>query len=84
MGTHTAFSCGWEGRDRWEEMGKTDSGLRVGLELAVLARQLLPDRLHFFFFFLPGEIQPVAESDWRRSRKHVESSRVNLYEHQFV
>lgn len=32
-------------------MGKTDSGLRVGLELAVLARQLLPDRLHFFFFF---------------------------------
>lgn len=51
MGTHTTFSCGWEGRDRWAEMGKTDSGLRVGLELAVLARQLLPDRLHFFFFF---------------------------------
>lgn len=63
-------------------MGKTDSGLGVGLELAVLARQLLPDRLHFFFS--PGEIQPVAESDWRRRRKHVESSRVNLYEHQFV
>lgn len=32
-------------------MGKTDSGLGVGLELAVLARQLLPDRLHFFFFW---------------------------------
>lgn len=61
-------------------MGKTDSGLGVGLELAVLARQLLPDRLHFF----RGEIQPVAESGWRRRRKHVESSRVNLYEHQFV
>lgn len=29
-------------------MGKTDSGLGVGLELAVLARQLLPDHLHFF------------------------------------